>query len=96
MRRLTGELGQLGEEDREGGGTVDGDDPGVAADVAELIVVGAGKNLAAEAAHEADPGEDAVVGVVVGAGGGGDRVGGGGGGVELRRVERGHLGGIKQ
>lgn len=42
------------EEGREGDGTVDGDDSGVAADVSKLVVVGAGKDLAAEATHEAD------------------------------------------
>lgn len=62
---------------------MDGHDPGFAANVAKQVVVGAGKNLAAEAAHEADPGEEAVMGVVVGAWGGGDGVSGDGGGVEL-------------
>lgn len=33
---------------------MDGDNTGVAADVAELIVVGPGEDLAAEAAHQAD------------------------------------------
>ncbi|KAF5954203.1 hypothetical protein HYC85_007059, partial [Camellia sinensis] len=37
----------------EGGVAVHGDDAGVAADIAELVVVGPGKDLAAEATHEA-------------------------------------------
>ena len=35
---------------------MEGDDAGVAADVAELVVVGAGQDAAAEAAHEAEAG----------------------------------------
>lgn len=46
-----GELGELGEEGGEGAAAVDGDYAGVAADVAELVVVGAGEDAAAEAAH---------------------------------------------
>lgn len=34
---------------------VDGDDTGVAAHVAQLVVVGTGEDFAPEAAHEADP-----------------------------------------
>ena len=37
---------------REGDGAVDGDDSGVAAGVSELVVVGAGEDLAAVAAPE--------------------------------------------
>lgn len=53
---------------------VDGDDAGVSADVAELIVVRAGEDFAAEAAHETDSrlqGGDGVV-LEVGAWGGRD------------------------
>ena len=59
---------------------MDGDDPGVAADVAELVVVGSGEDLAAEAAHEADTWRRLVE--VVGARGRRHRVG-----VELGGVE---------
>lgn len=53
---------------------VDGDDAGVAAEVAELVVVRAGEDFAAEAAHEADARLRSNGGVVVevGAWGGGD------------------------
>ena len=44
--------GELGEEGGELDGAVDGEDLGVAADVGELVVVGAGLDLAAVAAHE--------------------------------------------
>lgn len=53
---------------------MDGDDAGVAADVAELVVVGAGDDFAAEAAHEADAAGWRLV-EVIGARGGGDGVG---------------------
>lgn len=57
---------------------VDGDDAGVTAEVAELVVVRAGEDFAAETAHEADARLRSNGGVVVevGAWGGGDRVGG--------------------
>uniref|UniRef100_A0A8R7TFI8 Uncharacterized protein n=1 Tax=Triticum urartu TaxID=4572 RepID=A0A8R7TFI8_TRIUA len=48
-----GELGERGEEDGVGGGARDGDDAGLAADVAELVVARARQDAAAEAAHEA-------------------------------------------
>lgn len=48
------------EEGGEGNGAVDGNDSGVTADVTELVVVGAGEDLAAEAAHEADTGRCVV------------------------------------
>ena len=50
--RGVAEGGELGEEGGELNGAVDGEDLGVAADVGELIVVGAGLDLAAVAAHE--------------------------------------------
>lgn len=50
---FTGELGELGEEGGVGGGALDGDDSSIAADVAELVVVRARDDFAAEAAHEA-------------------------------------------
>lgn len=59
---------------------VDGDDAGVAAEVAELVVVGAGEDFAAEAAHETDAllrgGDGVIVEVlVVGARGGSEGIG---------------------
>lgn len=78
MKRKSGviwtwEFGEFENEGGESDGAVDGDDAGVAADVAELVVVGAGEDLAAEAAHEADAGRRVVE--VIGAWGGGDGVG---------------------
>lgn len=48
----TGEFGQFSDECGESGGAVDGDDASVATHIAELIVMRARENLAAEAAHE--------------------------------------------
>lgn len=58
---------------------MDGDDTSLAADIAELVVVGAGKYLAAEAAHEPDTWQRFMK--MVGARGRSHRVG-----VEIRRV----------
>lgn len=49
-----GEGGELGDESGELGAAIDGEDLGLAADVAELVVVRAGEDLAAIAAHELD------------------------------------------
>lgn len=57
------ELGEPGEESSEGGGAGNGDDVGLTADVAELVVVGAGEDTTAVAAHEADKRGGRVVGV---------------------------------
>lgn len=65
----------------EGGVAVDDDDAGLAADVAEGLVVGAGDDVAAVAAHQAEPsagagGDWVVPGIgVAGPGGGVDGVG---------------------
>lgn len=85
---ITRELGELGEESGEGGVAVDGDDAGVAAEVAELVVVGAGEDFAAEAAHETDALLQSRGGVIVevGAWGGGEGIGGVG--VEIHQLER--------
>lgn len=48
-----GELGERGDEDGVAGGARDGDDAGLPADVAELLVARARQDAAAEAAHEA-------------------------------------------
>ncbi|PON32570.1 hypothetical protein PanWU01x14_360100 [Parasponia andersonii] len=47
-----GEGGELGDHGGELDSTVDGEDLGLAADVAELVVVGTGEDLTAIAAHE--------------------------------------------
>lgn len=46
---------EIGEKSRESGGLVEGHDPSFAADVAKVLVVGEGRNLVVEDAHEADP-----------------------------------------
>ena len=69
---VVGEGGKLGDEGGELDVAVDGEDLGVAGDVGEVVVVGAGLDAAAEAAHELDlgrgvvEGRAAVVVVVVG------------------------------
>lgn len=78
-----GELAQLGEEGGEGGGVaMEGNDAGVAANVAQLVVVRPRQDLAAKAAHEADERRRPVPANVVRSRRGCDRVGGG---VDLRR-----------
>lgn len=47
-------LGEFREERGEGDGAVDGHDTGVAADVAELVVVRTREDFAAEATHQPD------------------------------------------
>jgi len=69
----TWEFGEFKNEGWKGDGAVDGYDSSVAADITELIVVGAGEDLAAKAAHEADARRCVVE--MVGARGGGDGVG---------------------
>lgn len=61
------DFGHLAHDLREGGVPMDGDDAGVAADVTEGAVAGAGEDLAAIAAEELD---------LLGGGGGGMVVGG--------------------
>lgn len=49
-------LGEAGREVGKRGTAVDNDDPGVAADVAERLVVGARDDVTTVAAHETEPG----------------------------------------
>lgn len=46
------EGGELGDQGEELDGAIDGEDLGLAADVAEVVVVGTGEDLSAIAAHE--------------------------------------------
>lgn len=69
----TWEFGEFENEGGEGDGAVDGHDSSVAADITELVVMGAGEDLAAKAAHEADARRRVVE--MVGARGRGDGVG---------------------
>lgn len=59
---VVGEGGELGDEGGELDVAVDGEDLGVAGDVGEVVVVGAGLDAAAEAAHELDLGRGVVQG----------------------------------
>ena len=87
--------GEAGGEEGEGGAVaVDDHDAGVAADVAEGLVVGAGDDAAAVAAHEAEAGGAArgggEVGLVPGLAAAGARGGFDGVRVAAERGARGH------
>lgn len=69
----TWEFREFENEGGEGDRAVDRDDSSVATDITELVVVGAGEDLAAKTAHEADARRRVVE--MVGARGGGDGVG---------------------